>query len=72
LFFLKNDTAVTLLGPAILGAILGFIAFQALNSQTNSLGIAVAFVVGGSLLVSLIAYGFRRFLLPSDKKDIAE
>ena len=72
MFNLRNDFAMTLIGPVILGGVLGFMAYLALDVQARSPGVAVLMVVGGGLVVSLAAYAFRRFLLPHDKKDVEE
>ena len=72
MFFTKNDVGVTLIAPAILGAVLGLLVYGGINPPTGTPVLAAVFGLGGVIVVSLAAYGFRRFLLPGDKKDIVE
>ena len=68
----RNELVITLIGPAILGGVLGFIVYLAWDVQAKSPVVAVLMVIGGVLVVSLAAYVFRRFLLPHDKKDLVD
>jgi F0F1-type ATP synthase assembly protein I len=68
-FFTKADVAVTILGPAILGAILGIIVYRGIVTESESPLLLIVFIVAGMLLVSLAAYAFRRLVIPKQDKD---
>jgi hypothetical protein len=62
--FTQDLEPVAWIAPAILGAVLGLLFYQASSAQSGSLVVALLCVLGGVCLVSLSAYGIRR-ILPS-------
>ncbi len=62
--FTKDVEPVTWIGPAILGAVLGFLVYQATAAPAGSLVLALLYIMGGVIAVSLVAYIFRRLISP--------
>ena len=69
--FTRAEVGTTFIAPAILGAVLGFLLYRSVTPGESAV-LAVVFVVVGVIVVSVAAYGLRRLLLPSDKKDMVE
>ena len=67
--FARDNVALTLLGPSILGAVLGLLAYQAIKPPDGTPFLAVVSMVAGAFVVSLLAYALRRFLVPDEKED---
>ena len=72
MFFIRTEAAMTRIAPALLGAILGLLAYMGIDPPGGTRVLAGLFAVIGMILCSLIAYGFRRFLLPKNVEDFDE
>ena len=69
---IRNDSVITLIGPALLGGIFGFLAYFGLNPQPVLPVLMLTFVAGGVVVALVIALGLRRFLEPHQSKDEAD
>ena len=69
---IRNDFAISLIAPAILGGIFGLLTYLGLNPQPGSLLLVLVFVGSGVLAVLAITFGLRRFLEPHRKKDAVD
>ena len=66
--FSRDMTAVTWMGPAILGAVFGFLAYQTVTTE-ESLFLAMLFVIAGIGIVSIAARVLRQLMTPHQKND---
>lgn len=64
MFITRTEALTTWVAPALLGAVLGMIAYLAVDLPVRTPVVSLSFVLLGIIVASLIAYGFRRFLLP--------
>jgi hypothetical protein len=67
--YVRDVTVVTWIGPAILGAVLGIIAYRVTASQPGSFLLAALYVLGGVVLVSLLARLLRQVITPDNRND---
>ncbi len=69
MFFLRIEALMTWIAPALLGAVLGLLLYRAIDLPNRTPLLAVMFGVAGMMVISLAAYGFRRFLLPRKTEE---
>ncbi|MEO8396018.1 MAG: hypothetical protein ABI700_23685 [Chloroflexota bacterium] len=69
---IRNDFAISMIAPAILGGIFGLLTYLGVNPQPGSLLLVLVFVAGGVLVLLAITFALRRFLEPHRKKDAVD
>lgn len=63
MFFLRTEAVTTWIAPALLGAVLGLLAYMGIDPPNGTPFLALLFALTGMFILSLSGYGFRRFLL---------
>jgi hypothetical protein len=69
---IRNDSVISLIGPAILGGIFGLLAYLGVNPQPGCILLVLVFIGGGVIAVLAITYGLRCFLEPHRKNDVVD
>jgi hypothetical protein len=72
MFLMRTEAAMTWIAPALLGAVLGLLVYLGIDPPVGTGVLAAIFALIGMVVSSLVAYGFRRFLLPRNEEDIEE
>jgi hypothetical protein len=67
--FMSTEVVMTWFAPALLGAVLGLLVYLGINPSGGTPILAIFFTVAGLIVSSLVAYGFRRFVLPRDMQE---
>jgi hypothetical protein len=70
--FMSTEVVMTWFAPALLGAVLGLLVYLGINPPGGTPVLAIVFTVAGLIMASLVAYGFRRFVLPEELDDEEE
>lgn len=69
MFITRIEALTTWLAPALLGAVLGLIAYLSVDLPVRTPVVSLSFILLGIIASSLVAYGFRRLLLPPNADD---
>lgn len=69
MFFTSTEAIMTWIAPALLGGVLGLLTYLGIDSLHRNPFLAVLFSLLGMIVFSVVAYGFRRFLLPRNREE---